>query len=143
MTMKSWSRSRKPDSIDGALRLFNIMTGLFRGGVAACRPTRKTFTQLMVVLENNHTHNNNNGRRPGNIMGIADRLLDGMKDYSVEPDRAIWNWYMRVCSSSSIPGENKEVDTAILNQVFKTLDMLRESKQGADSICYLNAILAC
>jgi hypothetical protein len=132
MAMRSWTRSRRPDSIDGALRLFNIMTKEFRDGNVACRSTGKTFSQLMVVLAHNE--------HPGKLE-IANRLLGRMKDYAIEPDRVVLNWYLRVCSSTPPGGEQE--NAIILEKVFDTLEFLRISDRGADSNSYLSAMLAC
>jgi len=92
----------------------------------------KSFGQLMVIVaKSDHKFKRCIGRK----------LLDKTKDYGLDPDLMILNWYLRVCSepTNSCDTERREC----WEEALSTLESLRSSKWGANSHSYNAMFFAC
>jgi hypothetical protein len=129
--MGTWERSERSDAFDGALRLFHNMRVQYRKGNANCKPTVRTFGQLMVILaQSNHPSKQK----------IGYTLLRSMQEFDVEADRMILNWYLRVCATSTGTDQERSDSFLAATEVFESL---QSSKTGADSNNYTSMLCAC
>ncbi|KAL3911272.1 MAG: hypothetical protein SGILL_007346 [Bacillariaceae sp.] len=129
--MTSWERTGRTDAPDAALRIFNCMMAFHEKGNSDCRPGKRTFGQLMVILAKSEYK----AKRE-----IARRLLSKMKELGIVPDRMVLNWYIRVCGAAS-SSEKERVNS--WKDIQVTLKILRGSGSGANSHTYNSILHAC
>ena len=129
--MSTWEQSRRSDSPDGALRIFNDMVALYADGNNDCRPSLKSFGKLMVILAKSE-HEAKVER--------ARRLFSEMEKYDVIPDRSILNWYIRVCAT--VPSKESSKQRESWAEALATFQTLRDNGM-ANSHTYNSIFHAC
>jgi hypothetical protein len=129
--MGSWERWGRSDALDGASRLFSDMKKQYREGNFECRPTVRTFGQIMVILcskrapfETKHwiqtTAFHERVWRRGGPCGIE-----------------LVSW---VCALTS---GNEQDRQDSLQSAFEVFESLRNNKMGTDSNSYISMLHAC